>query len=76
MAGLSLDPGDVDNLVRAVRVASGRGAFQMEESAQLLQSVQALEVWLKEIVDARARVAEQSEEAKRPVEATDLEGKK
>ncbi len=72
MTGLTLDPSDVDNVVRAVRIASRRGAFEMEENAQLIRSVQALEEWLKEIVDARARVSED----KKPIEATDLEGKK
>lgn len=74
MTGLSLDPGDVDNVVRAVRVASKRGAFEMEENAQLIHSVQALEVWLKEIVDARKRVAEVAEN--KPEVAKETKGKK
>jgi hypothetical protein len=64
MTGLSLNPTDVDNVVRAVRVAAKRGAYEMEESAQLIHSVQNLEAWLQELVDARARVEEDRPEAK------------
>jgi len=74
MTGMTLDPTDVDNVVRAVRVASKRGAFEMEESAQLIHSVQNLEAWLKEVVDARARVA--NEVAKNEPKSAVKKGKK
>lgn len=37
---------DMENLTKAVRVASKRGAFSMEENAQLLNSVLQVEHWI------------------------------
>ena len=58
---LSLNPADVDNMTRAVRLASKRGAFEMEETAQLLASVTRLEQWVKTVRLAQEEAASAAE---------------
>ncbi len=43
----SLDVSDLDNMLRAVKHAHTRGAFTMEEVAQLFPVVQRVEAWLE-----------------------------
>lgn len=56
---LSLNPADVDNMTRAVRLANKRGAFEMEETAQLLASVSRLETWIATVKQAQEQAQEQ-----------------
>jgi len=49
----NLNPADVDNMTRAVRLAQERGAFKMEETAQLLPSVARLESWVTIVKQAQ-----------------------
>ena len=56
MSSLSLNPGDIEVLIRAVRTANRRGAYELEEASQLLQPVTNLEEWVKEVAQARASV--------------------
>lgn len=79
---LSLNPADVENMVRAVRLAQGRGAFQMEESAQLINSVSRLERWVatvrqaQEQADAQARQAQEQESSENDTETVSEADKK
>ncbi len=43
----SLDVSDLDNMLRAVKHAHTRGAYTMEEVAQLFPVVQRVEAWLE-----------------------------
>ena len=43
----TLDVSDLDNMMRAVKHAHTRGAFTMEEVAQLFPVVQRVEAWLE-----------------------------
>ncbi len=43
----SLDVSDLDNMLRAVKHAHSKGAYSMEEVAQLFPVVQRVEAWLE-----------------------------
>ena len=57
---LSINPADIENIVVAVRIASKRGAFEMEETAQLLSSVTAIEKWIEGIKVAQNAAADEA----------------
>lgn len=66
---LSLNPADVDNMTRAVRLAAKRGAFEMEETAQLLASVSRLEQWVLSVKKAQEEAAQEEQRKAQETEA-------
>ena len=56
----SLNPADVDNMTRAVRLAQERGAFKMEEAVQLLPSVARLETWVTIVKQAQEQAEQEA----------------
>lgn len=60
---LSLNPADIANMTRAVRLAQSRGAYQMEETSQLLESVVRLEGWVAVVKQAQEQADQEKAQA-------------